>query len=216
VLKAENNEKYERANFYLQSDHRGSIWMDYRNALGRSASSLSKVTILYGHHLTTDECIFAQLENYLDVEYYKSHPVIEMNTIYDNYKWKVFACFITNVEPQDDNGHVFYYWDPAVTDDETLAFTGEILSRSWFRNLAVDLRATDKFLCLSTCTYMLTKPEYIESRCVVMARLVRDGESEQVDVSGAVPNEEHRMPQVWYTQQGIANPYRNVPVFNEY
>ena len=216
VMQAEDNEKYERRNFYLASDHRGSIWLDFRNTVGQGAGSLSKVSIIYGHHLTTDDYIFAELENYMDVEYYKTHPLIEMDTIYNDMQWKVFACFITNVEPQDDNGHVFYYWDPYITDDETPSFTGEILSRSWFVNPAVDILPTDKLLCLSPCTYMMNVTKYVEMRCVIMARLVGPGENAEVDVSNAYQNDSRRMPQLWYTQNGLSNPYATVPVFNEF
>ena len=215
VMQSEDNEKYERRNFYLESDHRGSVWMDYRNAVGVGSGSLSKVTIIYGHHLTTDECIFAELEQYMDVNFYKTHPVVEMNTIYNNYKWKVFACFITNVDGKDDNGHVFYYWDPYIKDSEMTDFTGEILKRSWFINPAVDVVPTDKLLCLSTCTYIMNKPNYVDVRCVVMARLVRDGESDYVDVTNAYQNDARRMPQLWYTQNGLSNPYATIPVFND-
>lgn len=216
VLQAEDNLKYERANFYLQSDHRGSIWMDFRNDVGPGRNSLSRNTIIYGHHLTTDDAIFAELENFENVEFYKQNPVIEMNTLYDNYKWKIFACFVTNAEPQDDNGHVFYYWTPYLSDEEMPGFTQEVMRRSWIVNPAVDILPTDKLLTLSTCTYMMNISEYYEMRCVVMARLVREGEDEAVDVTNAWQNQNCRMPQLWYTQKGIINPFKDVPVFIEY
>ena len=207
--------EYERRNFYGEKDHRGSIWMDYRNRVAPGANGLSKVTVIYGHHLTSDECIFAELENYMDVEYYKTHPIIEMNTIYKNYKWKIFACMVTNVDEKDDNGHMFYYWDPYVSDEDTQAFANEVISRSYFKTPDVDIVSSDKLLCLSTCTYIMNKYSYKEMRCVIMARLVRDGESETVDVSKAVDNPGRRMPQYWYTLNGTQNPYVNIPVFGE-
>ena len=216
VMHTDDNEKYNRANFYLQEDHRGSIWMDFRNTVGVDSGSLSRVTILYGHHLTTDERIFAQLEDYMDVAYYKAHPVIQMDTLYNDYTWKIFACFVSNVEPKDDNGHVFYYWDPYITEEKMPAFTGEILSRSFFINPDVDILPTDKLLCLSTCTYMMNKPDYVDARCVVVARLARPGEVLAVNVDNAYQNDARRMPQLWYTQNGLANPYATVPVFNEF
>ena len=213
-MQGPDNKKYERANFYLQSDHRGSIWLDYRDTV--APNTLSKNLIVYGHHLTTDECIFAELENYMDVEFYKTHPVIEMNTLYNNYKWKVFACFVSNVDAKDDNGHVFYYWDPQIPQEDMLAFTGEALTRSWFINPAVDIRPTDFLLSLSTCTYMMNKPDYVDARCVVVARLARPGELLAVNVDNAYQNDARRMPQLWYTQNGLSNPYATVPVFNEF
>lgn len=214
VMKAPDNDKYLRANFYLKYDRRGSIFMDFRNTFGSGRNSLSKVTILYGHHLTLDECIFADVEKYLDVNYYKAHPVVEMDTIYDDYKWKVFACFLTNADFEDDDGRRFYYWYPEVRDDQVMSYCSECLTRSWFVNPAVDITETDKFLCLSTCSYLLNaNGNHYEIRCVLMARLVRPGESEEVNTDGAYKNENRRMPQIYYNQNGIGNPYANVPVW---
>ena len=47
-----------------------------------------------------------------------------------------------------------------------------------------------------------------------MARLVRSGESDDVDVSGAYANENRRMPQIYYDRNGLQNPYAGVPVFS--
>ena len=213
VLQAEDNAFYERRDFYKRDDKRTRVFFaDFRNYIGENAASLSKVTILYGHHLTADERIWAELENYKDPEYYKTHPVIEFNTIYGNYKWKVFACMITSSSAEKDGGNLFYYWNPYVTDEQTVAFCTEVLNRSWFVNPAVNIAATDKLLCLSTCNYEISMEDI---RCVVFARLVRDGESAEVDVSGTYFNEDRRMPQLWYDQPGLANPYINTPVFGQ-
>ena len=211
VLRGETNEKYERADFYGEYDRRGSIFMDNRNTIGATRGSLSKVTVIWGHHLTEDMTIFADVEKYMDAEYYKQHPVIEMDTLYEDYKWKIFACFTANTEPEDDGGNLFYYWDPYISDNDTPGFANECITRSWFINPAVDIKPTDKLLCLSTCTYILNKSEYHSIRCVLMARLVRNGEKEAVDVSGAYQNENKRMPQLYYDINGIQNPYAGIP-----
>lgn len=215
VVQADDNVYYERKNFYGEYDRRGSIWLDARCKTGRGSKSLSKNTILYGHNLTQDECIFRDVTKYTDLDYYKAHPTVEYNTIYNNYKWKVFACFKTTVSEEYDGGNVFYYIDPSVPDSMTEAFASECLTRSYFVNPAVDIVSTDKLLCLSTCVYDYnTSSTYIETRCVLMARLVRSGESEEVDVSGAYANENRRMPQIYYDRNGLTNPYTNVPVFS--
>lgn len=211
VLRGEDNKKYERANFYGEYDRRGSIFMDNRNTIGRNRGDLSKVTVLWGHHLTEDMTIFADVEKYMDVEYYKAHPVIEMDTLFEDYQWKVFACFTANTEPEDDGGNLFYYWDPYISDNDTPGFINECVNRSWFVNPALDYQTTDKILCLSTCTYILNKDDYHSIRCVLMARLVRKGEDASVDVSGAYQNENRRMPQLYYDINGIPNPYAGTP-----
>ena len=46
-----------------------------------------------------------------------------------------------------------------------------------------------------------------------MARLVRDGESSEVDTSKAVVNENQRFPQAWYDAKGNRNPFKNADKF---
>lgn len=214
VLKGEDNLYYERRNYYEAHDERGSVWLDFRNNVGADANALSKVTIIYGHHFSQHELAFYEVEKYLDVEYYKTHPVMEFQTIYGNtYKWKVIGCMVSAADEKDDAGKVFYYWNPYVSDADFPAFKDEILRRSWFVNPDVDVAETDKLLCLSTCTYMLNKDRYHDIRCVLFGRLLREGESEDVDVSRAYSNENRRMPQLYYDQQGILNPYMTTPVF---
>ena len=217
VLKAEDNAFYERKNFYGGYDRRGSIFMDYRNTVGKGRDGLSKNTIVYGHHLTQDECVFADVEKYLDPDYYAQHPVITMNTLYDDYKWKVFACYITNANEKDDNGFVFYYWYPFFSDDNTLNFANETLSRSWFINPSIDFKPTDKFLTLSTCTYIMNvNGKFVDARCVLVARLVRAGESEEVDVSQVYENTNKRLPQIWFDTFGGTNNYADGPFWSAY
>lgn len=214
VVQADDNAYYERKNFYGEYDRRGSIWLDRRCKVGKGTNSLSKNTILYGHNLTQDECIFKDVTKYRDLEYYKAHPVVEFDTIYNDCKWKVFACFVTTADAKYDGGNLFYYIDPSIPDSMTEAFASECLTRSYFVNPTVDIVSTDKLLCLSTCIYDFdTATEYTNSRCVLMARLVRSGESDSVDVSSAYANENRRMPQVYYDRKGIQNPFASMPVF---
>ena len=210
VVQAADNDTYLRRDFYREPDQRTRLYFaDFRNTFGAAADAFSKVTIVYGHHLTEDNRIFAEVENYLDVDYYRARPLIEFDTIYGRTVWKVFACFITAVDDAAET--VFYYWDTDVPDDRTAAFCSEILTRSWFINPAVDIAVTDKLLCLSTCTYMIKDDR--ENRCVLMARMVRPGEKETVDTAAAYENVNRRMPHAWYVQEGLPDPYVRMPVY---
>ncbi len=216
LMKGPTNTYYERLNFYGEYDRRGSVWIDYRNVFGPGKRDyLNNVTVVWGHHFSEHDLAFYEIENYLNVEYYKSHPIIETENLYGEfYRWKIFACMVTAVEEEDDNGKVFYYWNTYVSPEQMPGYIAEVSRRSWFWNPAVDVVATDKIICLSTCSYLLNKGgAYYEIRSVLYGRLVRDGESDTVDVSGAVQNPSPRMPQRYYDQKGIANPYLNTPVF---
>ncbi len=193
----ESNEKYIRANPYLEYDRRGSIFMDYRCQFGVSKAQFSASTILYGHHLIADESLFAEVENYLDIAYYKEHPTVQFNTLYGDYTWLVYGVFLATVDEKDDNGEVFYYLNTEFTDDTAFTdFVQDIRERSWIQNPAVDVQPGDKLLLLSTCTYRMT--EQTDARCVLVSRLCRTNESAIPDVSLAYQNENPRLPQIWY------------------
>ena len=210
VVQGKDNDVYLHANFFKQYDKRTRLYFaDYRNVFSRNLQEYSKVTIIYGHHLSEDTRIFAEIENYMDVEYYKAHPTVEFQTLYGKTVWKVFGCFIVSVNSAKEP--VFYYWDPLLSDADTAAFCSEVLTRSGFINPAVNLAPTDKLLCLSTCTYQIRDDR--DNRCVLMARLLRSGEDPAVDVSGAYDNVNRRMPHAWYVQNGRPDPYLNAPVF---
>ena len=70
----------------------------------------------------------------------------------------------------------------------------------------VDIKPTDKILTLSTCLY-----EFDNARFVVIARMVRDGESESVDTSLAKENPNPQYPQIWYDKKGVKNPFKDTP-----
>lgn len=205
VVQGPSNEYYMRKNFSKKYERRGSIFMDFRC----DAKNFPKNTILYGHNYL-DSTMFSDLEKYKDLDFYKSSPVIEFNTIYHNYKWKVFGVYLINAKEEDDNGYVFYYIHPFLSDNSFAEYVEEVRTRSII-NMPVDVEKTDTMLTLSTCTRDMDLPGRGETnaRCVVVARLVREGESDYVDVSAATKNPNPRYPQVWYTAHKLENPYVN-------
>jgi len=205
VMQSEDNEFYLRHDFYKAYLRRGTIYMDYRN----NAETLNKNTILYGHNYL-DSTMFSDLEKYKDAEFYKTAPVITFNTIYKDYKWKVFAVFLTTASAELDNGYVFNYIYPFMTAESFAEFIVEVDKRSLYHT-DVEVLPTDKILTLSTCTrdMDLSPRKQQDARCVVMARLVRDGEDASVDVSAVQINENPKYPQLWYDKHKTANPFRN-------
>lgn len=173
VMQSEDNEFYLRHDFHKEYLRRGTIYMDYRN----DAENFNKNTILYGHNYL-DSTMFSDLEKYKDAEFYKTAPVITFNTIYKDYKWKVFAVFLTTASANLDNGYVFNYIYPFMTDSSFAEFVAEVDKRSLYHT-GVDVLPTDKILTLSTCTrdMDLSPRKQEDARCVVMARLVREGDN---------------------------------------
>mgnify|MGYP004534344587 FL=1 len=197
VAQYTDNSYYLKYTFDKVEDKHGALFVDYRDDL----INLSHNTIIYGHNMR-DGTQFGMLSMYKKLSTYKSCPVITFNTIYKDYKWKVFAAFLINTKPEDDNGYVFNYTRTEFANDEEFnEFYKEALERSYFTT-DIDVTPQDKILTLSTCSLLID-----DSRFVVMARLVRDGESESVDTNGAKTNPKQRFPQAWYDEKKQTNPY---------
>ena len=192
-------------NYYLL----GTLYADFRCSFGKD--SFSKNTIIYGHYFKEEiPLIFTNLDEYRTIEGYQKAPLIIFNTIYGEYKWKVFAAFTTTAYPEGDNGYNFNYFYPNMSDEKTSGYLAEVKKRSfYFTN--VDVQPTDKFLTLSTCCHDYVSSKLTENqgkgRLVIVARLLRDGESEEVDTTNIKLNTNRYESQSYYTKYGKVNPW---------
>ena len=200
----------DRDQYYLKHDNYGEYTRYGVPYLDENCGvkNLSRNSTIYGHNFDDDQ-IFDQLHNYEDVEFFKKNPIIKFDTIYENHTWKIIAAFRSNGEPAGDNGYIFYYVQPNMGNNSFMEFYDELQQRSYIHT-GVDVQPTDKILTLSTCTYFFDKNGRTENaRFAVVARLVREGESESVDTSLAKKNENVRYPQLYYDVFGGRNPYIN-------
>lgn len=197
VVQSGDNDYYLKRDFNGKNSKHGTIFMDYRN----DPKALSKNTILYGHNMK-DGQMFAALKKYMDVNFYKKAPIIKFDTVYGEYKWKIFAVMITNTRRQE--GPVFNYTSSSninfASGSDFIRFIDEVKYRSLIIT-PVEVNEDDHILTLSTCTY-----EFIEARFVVMAKLVKPGEDPTVDVSLAKKNPAPLMPDVWYKHYNGVRP----------
>lgn len=204
IYQTDNNSYYLKHDNYDTYTKYGIPFLDMENTI----DSLSRNTVIYGHNFD-NKLIFDELHNYQDLDFYKENPVIEFDTLYKDYKWKVIAAFHTNGDTGGDNGYLFYYVAAEMGDNSFMEFYDELEQRSYIHT-GVDVQPTDKVLTLSTCTYFFDRNGSLQNaRFAVVARLVRDGESEEVDTSLATENENVRYPQLYYDVFGGTNPYRN-------
>ncbi len=201
VVQGVDNNQYLKTDFDGKTSKYGSIFMNSAN----SFDTLNYNTTLFGHHMK-DQKMFGKLKEYKTVAGYKKAPLIEFNTLYGDYKWKIFAVFITNGTSSGDNGYLFnYMFTDLSTNEKVEEFLGEIKLRSIYYP-EVDIAVSDKILTLSTCTYELD-----EGRLIIMARMVRPGESDYVNVDAVRYNSNPRYPQGYYEKNGKSNPYTDYP-----
>lgn len=193
VMQAADNDYYLTHNFNHEEIKSGAVFADYRNVF--QPSRISGNTILYGHNVW-DGSMFAKLTRYYNATihgdyddrlgFYKEYPTITFNTLYEASEWKIFAAVLFNT--REELGEVYPYTQVLEfgSKEEFNSYILDIMDRSilW---TDVDLEYGDSLLTLSTC-YMYSPYENTDTRCVVFARKVRDGESAEVDVSKAQVN----------------------------
>ena len=201
----------DHQSYYLNHsfDHKqvisGAIYMSSNN----DAVNLDANTVIYGHNSYTDGSVFSEIAYYDDVEYYKEHPIIEFNTLEAYYKWKIYAVIIMNQLPKDDNGYLFNFVYPYMEGPNFKGYVEELNKRTLYFT-GVDIKNGDRILTLSSCSRNLDTPGNREKvSIVVVARAIRPGESEFVDVSKAVTNPTPKYPQLYYSRHGLVNPFKN-------
>jgi sortase B len=210
VVKGEDNEKYLDTTYYGAKNKAGAVFMDYRTVL--SENMVSPNIVLYGHN-QKDGTMFGNLKKYrLEDGFYEENPFVKFNTKYDIGEYVIFAYFVTNALPeQDSGGEVFHYHDyneQLRNRDTFYTYLDEVYKRSYIIS-PVDVRYGDNLLTLSTCS-----TEFRDSRFVVFARKLRDGEEKSsFDFSKTEPNvnkqgidwdailkmgKENEIPEVYY------------------
>ncbi len=197
IVQGETDDEYVEKNFNGEYTKYACPFVTSTNKI----SELDGNTVIFGHHMR-DGSIFGTLDQYRTLEGYKKAPVISFDTIYSDYDFKVIATIVTNIDPKDDNDYVFtYYWTNLNNELNRTAYLNQLSQRSLY-DTGVDVLPSDKLLTLSTCC-----KDFENARLVIVARLVRPGESTEVDTSKAVENKNPRFPQAYYDEKGKENPF---------
>lgn len=204
IVQSKNNEYYLNGkNAFNESARYGTPFLDFRC----NTYELSKNTIVYGHHMNNN-AHFGSLDLFADVKNYKKHPIIKYETLTKSYVFKIYAVFYATTQGNVDNGYVFEYYNPNMS---TSNFSGyiDMLKQYALYTTEAGLKADDKIITLSTCTHVYDslKSGGVDSRLVVVGRLLRNGESEEVNTDNVLVNSNYRRPQIWYDKNGKSNPY---------
>ena len=197
VVQGEDNKYYLTHDFQGNEVVEGAIFADFKCTFTTRTRPAN--TILYGHNMASGKS-FAKLTRYcpwyasgynrwgtsFSLNQYITSPTVSFNTVWEEGTYKVFAAIFVNTE--EKNGEVFKYYKQRTiaNEGEFYDYLGNIMDRSLFYT-DVDLEYGDELLTLSTCYYPLGKAN-ADTRFVVFARRLRDGESAEVDTSKAYIN----------------------------
>ena len=218
------NTYYLKRDFDKKHDEKGSLFVDWHTPIVNKRRPDN--TIIYGHNMRTG-LKFNYLINYFtepngkDLSAaYHDNPTIDFTTVYDNERstYKIFATMYINTMPE--HGEVFNYFQRRFFNSrhDFFDYIGNVMDRSVFYT-DVDIEYGDEILTLSTCFFPFGRE--VDSRVVVVARRVREGEESTVDTSKAYINSDPLYFDYYYRMRGGAWNGRNwdtskVKGFDEY
>ena len=161
VMQTTNNEYFLTHNFEQQSDRNGALFLDKDCDVLEPSTNL----IIYGHHMQSGN-MFGTLDKYSSEQYYKEHPVIQFDSIYEKGTYEVMYVFRSRIYSEEDVVFKYYQFIDAMSQQEFDSNMQEMAAMSLY-DTGVTASYGDHLLTLSTCDY------YVENgRFVVVARRV--------------------------------------------
>lgn len=140
VVQSDRTSYYLKHLFNGQSSKLGCLF-SLRSA---DYAAPSKNIAIYGHHLSHSDAMFSSLVKYKQPSYYAAHPTIELQTLYGNRTYRIFA--VVNMTVSD--------WDASTAQfsstKEFQQYVAQLRSKALY-DTAVPVAADDHILTLITC-----------------------------------------------------------------
>lgn len=206
MMSKNENDFYLHHNFNKDYTESGSIFCDNHIVPCTDASNL----IIYGHYFIGSDEYFSTLPYYdpnsmrsqeAFLEYYKQYPTLRFDTLYEEGTYKIFAGMYININRVDGYAYPYHTKRTFENEYQFMDFMGNIMDRSMFYT-DVDVEYGDKILTLSTCYWHPLGRDY-DTRFVLFARKVREGESPEVDVDKVTINPSPLYFDTYYNISGL-------------
>lgn len=146
VMQCEDDSYYLHHDFYGEDSKYGCLYVKERADFDAGTNFM-----IYGHNMK-DGSMFGDLDLYLKEEFYKEHPAISFDTLYEERTYDIIAVFRSQVYDADDDVFKYYQFYEADTQEEFENFYGNIKELSLY-DTGVEAAFGDTFLTLSTCAY---------------------------------------------------------------
>lgn len=198
VYQTIDNDFYITHDMNKEKNSYGALFLDFRCNV--NPLTISQNQIIYGHNMRYG-AMFGTLREYRNINFYKSHPVINFDSLYETRKYKIVAIMVCDSGVDRAFGYDFTPYTPDfATQEEFLLWIERCKVRSLI-NTNVDVNAQDEVITLSTCCY-----DFDDARLVLIARLVREGEEATVDTSKATVNSKVIYPGKYYEKRKMPIP----------
>ena len=159
MLTPDDEEYYLKRGFDKKSDINGIPFMDVRCSVAKPTTNF----LIYGHNMKNGS-MFSTLLKYEQEEFYKEHPIIRFDTIYETGQYEIVGVFRTQVAFQGEQAYRYYEFiqaDSKKEYDEYIAFVKE----QSFYETGITAEYGTQLITLSTCDRSIE-----EGRLVVVGR----------------------------------------------
>ena len=170
----------EQPEYYLRRDFDGAYSLGGVPFLAGPCTEEGGNWLIYGHNMD-DGSMFAALLDYADEQFWREHPVITFDTLYEQGEYEVLAAFYSKAYQQGEQGVFRYYRYTDLSRPEDFEqYIAQVQAAALY-GTGVEAAYGEKLITLSTCSYH-TK----DGRFVVVARERREqaeekgGDHEQV------------------------------------
>lgn len=154
-------EKYLHSNFEQEYSYAGLPFLDAR------CSAESDNLLIYAHNLLNGT-MFRSLLKYENKDYWKAHPIIEFDTLYEEQSYEVMAAFYDRVYYKAEDVFKFYQFIDAADEQEYNEAIQNLKDKQIYET-GVTAAYGDQLLTLVTCAYHTSN-----GRFVVVARKIAE------------------------------------------
>lgn len=150
-------EKYLHLNFKGEYSYPGVPFLD------AACTADSDNLLIYGHNMPNGT-MFRSLMQYQQKNYWKNHPTIIFNTLYEEQEYEVLAAFYDRVYYKTEDVFKFYQFIDPETEEEFDEGIDQFKEKSLY-DTGVEAHYGDQLITLVTCAYHTD-----HGRFVVVAR----------------------------------------------
>lgn len=209
VVQGPDNVFYAEHNFTKEPSQGGWVFADYKAIL--TDAYVSDNITLYGHNLASGR-MFRHVNDYKSgfntyssvyypeggLEVLKAANLVQFDTLWQESDYVIFAVFVTGIYDYQDDGHLFEYFKTReiTTQEEFDYFYDNVMKRSLFLS-DIEVEFGEDLLTLSTCSAV-----FEDSRCVVVARKLRPGETAEQYIDSYTLNPDPWLPYALYETYG--------------
>lgn len=135
--------------------------------IGEGSFPDSSNIMIYGHNMKNGT-MFATLMKYAKEEFWREHPVIQFDSLYEEVMYEIIGAFYSKEYTQEETGVFKYYQYLDLSTPDAFDEYYEKVKRVSLYDTGIEAEFGEQLLTLSTCSYHVK-----DGRFVVVARKKR-------------------------------------------